>query len=434
MILGILKNKVAKNATWIIVSRIIQAVFGLVLNMFIARYLGPSNYGIINYAVSVIAFVVPLMNLGFSNVLVQELTENPEREGKIIGTSIFLSLLSSLACTVGVVTYTFLVDANETITNIVVSLYCLTLFAQAFELIQYWFQAKLLSKYTAIISLVSYILVSIYKVCLLLTKASVVLFGVTSSIDYFLISGGLLFTYFKLGGSKLLFSKEDGKRIFNKSKHYIFSSLMVTIFAQTDKVMLKLMIGEASVGYYSAAVTCAGLSAFVFVAIIDSFRPIIFQRKKEKNEIGYEQNIKRLYSVVIFLALIQSIIMTIFSRLIIKILYGGEFQPSVLALQIIVWYTTFSYIGSVRNIWILGENKQKYLWIVNLGGALSNILLNLVFINLWGIYGAAVASLITQIFTNIVMSVIIWPLHHNNFLILQSLNPKILIDMMKRNH
>ena len=128
MILGILKNKVAKNATWIIVSRIIQAVFGLVLNMFIARYLGPSNYGIINYAVSVIAFVVPLMNLGFSNVLVQELTENPEREGKIIGTSIFLSLLSSLACTVGVVTYTFLVDANETITNIVVSLYCCSCF------------------------------------------------------------------------------------------------------------------------------------------------------------------------------------------------------------------------------------------------------------------------------------------------------------------
>ena len=430
--LSIFKNRVAKNASWIIITRIIQAILAIVINMLTARFLGPSNYGLINYAASIVAFVVPIMSLGFSNVLVQEYVNYPEEEGKIMGTSILLSFFSSLACIGGIVTYTFLVDVGETITNFVVILYSIILIFQAFELIQYWFQAKLLSKYMAIVSLVAYIIVAGYKVVLLLLKASVYLFALSNSIDYLLIAFLLFIVYKKLGGQHISFSTEVGKRMFNKSKHYIVSSLMVTIFAQTDKIMLKLMIDETAVGYYSAAVACAGMTSFIFSALIDSFRPVIFECKKADDLLGYEKNIERLYCIIIYLALLQSIAMTILSKFIITILYGKEFEQSILALQIIVWYSTFSYIGSVRNVWILGENKQKYLWLLNMGGALANIGLNFAFIPIWGIYGAALASLITQFFANIIMNYVVWPLRHNNLLILKGLNPKLIFDLFKK--
>ena len=429
---GIFKNKIAKNASWIIITKIIQSILGLIISMLTARFLGPSNYGLINYAESIVAFVVPVMNLGFANVLVQELTNNPEEEGKIIGTSILLSIVSSFFCISGVITYTIIIDAGETITNIVVGLYSVMLIMQALDLIQYWYQAKLLSKYTAIISLVAYIVVSGYKIILLVFKADVALFAISNSIDYFLISAALIFTYKKLGGQRISFSSDVGKRMFKKSKHYIFSSLMVTIFAQTDKIMIKLMIDETAVGYYSAAVRCAGITSFVFAAIIDSFRPVIFEHKKNLDEIGYEKNVERLYCIIIYLALAQSVVMTVFSKYIILLLYGDQYTNSIQALQIIVWYTTFSYMGSVRNVWILGENKQKYLWIINLGGASANILLNVLFIKACGIYGAAFASLITQFFTNVVMSIIVWPLRHNNHLIINGLNPKLIFDFLKK--
>ena len=70
-------NKIAKNATWIIVCRIVQAVFGLIINMLTARYLGPSNFGLITYAASLVAFVLPILQLGFNNILVQELVQHP---------------------------------------------------------------------------------------------------------------------------------------------------------------------------------------------------------------------------------------------------------------------------------------------------------------------------------------------------------------------
>ena len=429
---SLLKNKIASNALWIIIGKISQSILALVITMLTARYLGPSNYGLIAYAASIVTFVVPIMNLGMSNILVQELTNYPEEEGKIIGSSILMSFISSLACIAGITVYTFFVDANEPTTNIVVILYSVLLIFQAFELTQYWFQAKLLSKYMAISSLVAYALISAYKILLLVGGADVYFFAISNAMEYCLVAVFLLIVYKKLGGQRLSFSKATAKRMFNSSKHYIVSGLMVTIFAQTDRIMLKLMMNEAAVGYYSAAVACTGWTAFVFAAIIDSMRPSIFADKKVGNTEGYERGIARTYCIIIYLALFQSIAMTIFARLIISLLYGESYYPSVSALQIVVWYTTFSYMGSVRNVWILGESKQKYLWILNLGGAVVNIGLNALLIPIWGINGAAFASLITQFFTNIIMNVIVWPLKYNNRLILKGLNPMLIISLFKK--
>ena len=429
---SLLKNKIASNALWIIIGKISQSILALVITMLTARFLGPSNYGLIAYAASIVTFVVPIMNLGMSNILVQELTNYPEEEGKIIGSSILMSLISSLACIAGITVYTFFVDANEPTTNIVVILYSVLLIFQAFELTQYWFQAKLLSKYMAISSLVAYALISAYKILLLVGGADVYFFAISNAMEYCLVAVFLLIVYKKLGGQRLSFSKATAKRMFNSSKHYIVSGLMVTIFAQTDRIMLKLMMNEAAVGYYSAAVACTGWTAFVFAAIIDSMRPSIFADKKVGNTEGYERGIARTYCIIIYLALFQSIAMTIFARLIISLLYGESYSPSVSALQIVVWYTTFSYMGSVRNVWILGESKQKYLWILNLGGAVVNIGLNALLIPIWGINGAAFASLITQFFTNIIMNVIVWPLKYNNRLILKGLNPMLIISLFKK--
>ena len=121
------KRKVINNAKWIIVCKVIQAVLQLVIGMLCARYLGPSNYGVINYAASVVAFVVPLMQLGLQSTLVQELIESPEKEGKIMGTSLVLDLVSSFLCVSLVTAFVSTVNRGETETIIVSVLYSLSL-------------------------------------------------------------------------------------------------------------------------------------------------------------------------------------------------------------------------------------------------------------------------------------------------------------------
>lgn len=424
------KNRALKNASWIIVCRVIQSLISLVIGMISARYLGPSNYGVITYVSSVVAFALPIMQLGLNQTLVKEFVQSPEREGKILGTSLVINVLSGIASMIGSVAFVFLVNAGERETILVCILYSLTLLFQATEMTQYWFQYQLMSKYPSIATLCAYVVVSLYKIFLLVTQKSIVWFALSNVLDYFLISVILMVIYFKVGNQRLSFDWRLGREMLSRSKYYIIPSLMVMIFHHTDRIMIKLMMGEAETGFYSAAITCIGISGFVFSAVIDSMRPVILE-EKEKDQARYENRVAQLYAIITFISLAQSIGMTVLAKPLVNLLYGAEYAPTAGILCVAVWYVTFSYYGSVRNVWILAEGKQKYLFGINIIGAVANVLSNLLLIPRWGGVGAAVASLITQFFTNVIIGFVFKPIRENNRLMLKGLDPRVLLGTLR---
>lgn len=428
--MNIFKNKVIKNASWIIVCRIVQSIIALIIGMVTARYLGPANFGLLNYASSVVAFVVPLAQLGLRNILVEEIVSNPECEGKTIGTALVMSITSSLFCIVGCISFVSISNAGERDTLIVCALYSVSLIFQMTEMIQYWYQAKLISQYTSVVSLIVYTIVSVYKIFLLITQKNIYWFALAYTFDFFFISLILLVLYRKLGTQRISFSFPLCKHLWSRSKYYIVSGMMVTVFAQTDKIMIKLMLGNAENGYYSTAVACAGMTGFVFVAIIDSLRPVIFESKKSDSN-KFENNVSLLYSIIIYMGVVQSLALSFLARPIVHILYGNEYIAAVPLLRIITWHSVFAYIGSVRNIWMLAEEKQKYLWIINLSGALLNVMGNFILIPIIGAAGAAIASVVTQFFANFVLCFLIKPIRPTFGLICRTLNPKFLINVVK---
>lgn len=427
--MSISNQKVFKNAVWIVACKIAQSLISLVIGTISARYLGPSNYGLISYATSLIAFVTPLAQLGLRNIFVDQIMSHPEREGKTVGTTLVMSMTSSLFCIVGCLAFVLLVNAGERDTLIVCALYSITLLFQMSDMIEYWYQAKLLSKYTSLVALASYVVAALYRVFLLITQKSIYWFALTNALDYMLITVALLILYWKLGGQRLSFSFDLAKELFSVSKYYIVSSMMIMIFSQTDKIMIKMMVGNAENGYYSTAATCAALSGFVFTAIIDSMRPLILDSRKRSEEL-FNKNMSRLYSVIIYLGLAQSLVLTLLAKPIILFLYGAEYEASISILQIITWYSAFSYMGTVRNIWILAEEKQKHLWKINLSGAVLNLIGNFLLIPIWGASGAAVASVATQFFTNFVLCLIMKPIRPTANLILKALNPKLIVELI----
>lgn len=423
-------GQVFNNAKWIIVCKFAQAILQLVVGMLCARYLGPSNYGLVNYAASIVSFVMPIMKLGFDSTLVYELTQSPEKEGETVGTSLVLNLLSSLACMAGVFAFASAFNQNDDVTIIVCVIYSLSLFFAAIEMIQYWFQYKLMSKYPSLIMLAAYVVVSAYKIFLLVTAKSVYWFAATNSVDFGLIGVSLLLLYKKKSSHALSFSFEKAKSMLSKSKHYLFSSLMTVVIHNTDHIMLTTMVGKEENGYYTAAITCATVAQFVYTAIIDSFRPLILSCKKKDAE-SYKKNVSRLYCIITCLTAAQSLLFTLFAKLIVTILYGEQYLVSANILRLLVWYLVFSVMGTVRNVWILAEQKQKYLWIINLSGALLNIVLNSFLIPVWGACGAAFASLLTQFFINFILGFILKPIRENNRLLLIGLTPKFIIKESK---
>lgn len=423
-------GKVFNNAKWIIICKIIQSVLQLVIGMLCARYLGPSNYGLINYAASIAAFAMPVMRLGFNATLVHELVESPEKEGEIMGTSLAMNMMSSVLCMGFVAVFVLFANAGEQETILVCVLYSLSLFFAAIEMMQYWFQYKLQSKYSSVVMLAAYVVVSLYRIYLLVTSKNIYWFAVTHSIEYGIIGITLVFFYMRKYKGKFSFSVTAAKSMFSRSKHYILASLMVVVFQNTDHIMLTTMIGEEENGFYTAAITSASVIQFVYTAIIDSFRPVILSTKKE-NGPDFKKLISMLYCIIIYMSVAQSIVFSFASDLIISVLYGENYMASVPVLRILIWFIVFSYIGTVRNVWILAEQKQKYLWIINLSGAVFNIILNAVMIPHWGACGAAFASFLTQLFTNFILGFIIKPMRENNILLLKGINPAFAIKESK---
>lgn len=426
---SLIKNKVFGNAFWIIGCKLVQVVLNLVITMLTARFFGASTFGLINYASSIVAFFSPIMELGFTGILVQELVDHPDEEGRIMGTSMLLSVISSVFCIGGVVGFASVANAGEPLTVVVCALYGVSLTFRALELVRFWFQAKYLARDFAIVSLIVYVLVSAYKIVLLILGLDVRFFALAFALDYALIDVLLLVLYKKRGGARMRFSGRVARRLLSSGKYYIVSILMVVIFGETDKIMLKLMVGDAECGFYSAAATCAAMTGFVFHAIADSFRPYIFE-SLHKSEAFFELNVKRLYSIIIYSCLLESVVLALLSRPAILFLYGEGYLAAVPILRVAVWYITFSFLGVVRNIWLLAVGKQRYQWFINLCGALANILLNFVLIPILGGIGAAIASLVTQFFTNVIVGFLLPAIRRNNRLMLSSLHPKYLKGLL----
>ena len=427
---SLLNNKIVKNAAWIIGCKLLKALLTLIVTSLSARYLGVTNFGLINSAAGIIAFASPIMKLGLDSIVVYELINKPTKEGEILGTVIVLSLLSGITCIGGVIAFTSVANNGEQETIIVCGLYSILLLFQAIEMIQYWYQAKLMAKYSSIAMLLAYIAITIFQTVLIVNQASVFWFAISHSIEFLIISAILLVIYWKKNGQELKFSVNTAIDLLKISRFYIVSSLMVTIFNNTDRIMLKLMVGNDETGIYSAAHTCASMTSFVFVAIIDSIRPSIFNYKNKNKEM-FEKSLIGLYSVIIYFSLLQCLVLSAFSPLIVGLMFGNDYLEAANVLRFSVWFTTFSYLGTVRNIWILAEGHQQYLWKINTTGALMNVLLNFVMIPVWGATGAAVASVISQFFTNVVVGYIIRPIRPNNALMLRSLNPKYLFSYVK---
>ena len=398
----ILNNKEFNNASWLIGGRIIQMILSLVVGVLTARYLGPSNFGVINYATAYITFFTSFCNLGINSIIIKDFVENPEKQGETIGTTLILRLLSSILSTILITFIVYMLDNDEPLTILVTFLCSISLVFKIFDTINYWFQSRYQSKITSLSTICAYIIVSIYKIILLMTGKDVRWFAFASSFEFICIAVFLWIAYKKNHGPKLSFSINKGKYLLHNSYHYILSGMMVAIYGQTDKFMLKHMLNQSEVGFYSIATTVCNMWVFVLVAIIDSMYPTIMKLHKENNN-SYERKNIQLYSIVFYLSISVSIFFMLFGDIFINILYGAEYINSVLPLKIVTWYTAFSYLGVARNAWVVCEDKQKYLKYMYIGSAFMNIILNLLLIPHFGACGAALASLITEILSSLIV-------------------------------
>ncbi len=423
---NMLSSKVTRNASWIIAGRIYHMLLAFFVGLVTARYLGPGNFGLINYAATYTSFFASLCTLGINAVIVKNFVDHPEEEGETIGSAIVLRTLSSVLSVLMMLGITLVADKGERTTHAVVLLCGVGVVFQVMDTLDYWFQSRLASKYSTFATVISYTVVSGYKVWLLVTGKSVAWFAVSTSIDYMIVAIVLLAMYRKQNGPRFSCSVRKAKELFGSSYHFILAGLMISIYGSTDKFMLKQMMNESEVGFYSTAVSLCNTWVFLLTAVIDSLHPVILQAFENKQL--FERKNKQLYAIVFYTSAGISLFLSLLASPIVDMLYGEAYAPAAAPLRIITWYTAFSYLGVARNAWIVSYGRQNYLVYLYGGAAVTNVLLNAIMIPRWGASGAALASLFTQISTILLFPAFIKGLRPNVKLMMDAI---LLKDVFK---
>lgn len=394
-------NRFIGNTNWLIFQNIYSMGLSLVVGALSARYLGPSNYGLIGYGTSLVNLFTAISQLGLDSILMNEIISHPEKKGEIIGTSLCMRIASSIVSFLCVLVLVAVIEPGNYILWIITALQAFAIVCKVYELLNEWFLSELKSKYYVIANICGQTAVAAWKILLLMLGASVLWFGASTTVQALVCGMIIAVIFWKSKNFNLSFSMLTAKKLFDKSKHYVLAGLAIALYTQMDKVMLGKMMGEREVGFYTAAMTIAMLWEFIPTAIINSSRTVILEAKIRDEE-EYQKKLKLLLFAISVMGIAVGIVVQIFGKLAVLILYGREYLPAVTALKLLIWSTTFAMIGVARNIWSVAEDKNRYSKNYTICGGIFNLGFNAATIPVWGMTGAVLGTLLAQIVVSLI--------------------------------
>lgn len=403
------KKKVFANLFWAMTGKIVNMAGVLLVGILVARYLGPSQYGLMNYVISYVSLFTIISNFGLDNIEIRELSRTPERKEYILGTCFRIRMFFSTFALILVILSLILFKAN-TFTSCMILLYSVTLYTGNFNIIRNYFTSIVKNEYVVKSEIARTIIGACIKVVLLWIKAPLEYFITATVFDAVLVASGYCFSFKKTVGkiSEWKYDKTIVPYYIKESFPLVLSGAAVIIYQRIDQVMIGNMIDNASVGYFATAGKFLDLVLFLPMVLTQTVTPLLV-KAKERNKEEYERKKQQFVNIVVWIAIILSALVSFFAYWLIHFTYGDKYLPAVPVLQIMAFKTVGMALSSSSGQIIIMERIQKWAFIRNLIGCLICIVLNILLIPRFGMIGSAWVTIITVAFTGCLANVFIPP-------------------------
>lgn len=389
-------HAIIHNSGWLLVDKIIRMVLGLLVGVWMARYLGPAQYGELSYVLTYIAFFQVVANLGMDGIVVREISQDCERAGQILGSTFLLRLLVGSLCWLLAVGFMAGINGFQDPSVWLTALTGLTLVFQAADTIDLWFQSQSQNRHTVVAKLLAYLLSTGIKVMLILNQAKLPAFAAVISLEALVAATGLVIAYRRFPTTqRWKQTVQISKQLLTESWPFIFSGISIVIYMRIDQVMIKKILGDNSLGIYTAVLTIAQAPNFMPVILSTALMPSIsrlYQKDKEK----YKTTLIKTFRVFFYSALLMSVLIGAISQSLINVLYGKEFYQAGSILKIYIFSSCFTWIGVAHSLWLINEKKSKVRLVGTLISAIICAFLNILLLPIFGITAAAWIAITTQ--------------------------------------
>jgi len=415
------------NTSWLFAEKVLRMVVGLFVGVWVARYLGPEQFGLLSYAQSFVALFTAFATLGLDGIVVRELVKDESRREELLGTAFWLKVIGSVAVLL-ILAVAVNFTSNDKYTNMLVFIIASATIFQSFNVIDMYFQAKVLGKYIAFANSLALFLGSSVKVALILNHAPLEAFALAVVFDGFILAIGYVYFYglslrakrsnlhsdiqnAKFSIIPLKFKRQTAVSLLKDSWPLILSGIVIMIYMRIDQVMIKEMLGAEAVGQYAAAVRISEAWYFIPVVISSSLFPAIINAKKVSEELYYKR-LQRLYDLMVWLSIGVALPMTFLSDWVVNLLYGSAYKEAGSVLMIHIWAGVFVSLGVAFGKFLMVENHTRKYFNRTALGAFINVILNFILIPRCGINGAVIATLLGQFVANYVYDIFDKDLHH----------------------
>ncbi|ENT6808901.1 flippase [Vibrio vulnificus] len=392
-----------KNTSWLIAEQFLRIIAGLLVGIWVARYLGPQQFGLFSYALAFTAIFAGIAKVGLDGIIVRELINHPDKRDAYLGTAFWLKVMGSIIVMLLMATVIPFTN-NDTTTNLYIFFIACGLVFQSFEVVEFYFQSQVLAKLISICKIIQLSLSSLIKIYLVMTEAELIWFVLVTTFDALSLAI-CYFSAYRLQKNNIFYTCFDfsiARCLIKDSWPLVFSSIVVMLYMRIDQIMIKQMLDEHEVGIYSAAVKLSEAWYFLPTIITSSLFPAILNAKKN-NELLYYSRLQNLYTFMVLIALSVALPTTFLADGIINYLYGSSYQGAGEVLIIHIWSGIFVGLGVARGGWIISENLQLYSMFYLTLGMVVNVAGNLLLIPYYGISGAAFSTLISQAFVAIIL-------------------------------
>jgi len=365
-------KKYFSNTSWLFAEKVFRMLIVLLVTIWLARYLGPEQFGIFNYALSFVALFGVLSTLGLDKLINKELLNHPSQVNEILGTSFLLRLVGAVFL-IAISSFTITqVRPNDSLMLLLVFIFSLTFLFKSLEIIKYWFESNVEAKYSAIAEAIAITFSVGIKVVLILSDAPLKAFAWAVFAESVFLALGLLAWPLILAGT------------------------LYTIYTRIDQIMLGDMIGDESVGIYAAAVKISEGWMFIPVVIATSFFPAMLNARKNDYTL-YLKRTQHLLNLMALMGIMAGIGITLLASPFVSLAFGSGYAESSTVLIIHIWGGIFTAMSAIAYRYFIAEGLQKSSFYRGLSGLIVNIVLNYFLIPIYGAIGAAVATVISQI-------------------------------------
>jgi PST family polysaccharide transporter len=407
-------HKVLANTSWLFVERIFTMAVSFLVGAWMVRYLGPERFGLLSYAGSYVSLFGVFASLGLNEIVVRNLVRAKEATDDILGTALALRLVA------GVVTATIVLITgwqleDDLLTRSLIAILSVTLIFQSFDIITYWFDSQLLSKYVVWARSATLLVGAVLRVGVILTGMPLVAFVWVLLAESVLVAIGLALLFRHQGQSFARWRFQFGiaRKLVGDSWPLILSGFAVSIYMKIDQVMLKTMAGASEAGIYAAAVKLSELWYFIPVAIAASFFPSIIRSRESQSEQVYGKRMQAFYDIMATLSYLIILPTFLLAGPLVRMLYGAGYEEASVILQIHIWAFLFVSVGVARGKWLVTENMAGFSMLATILGAIVNVALNYWLIPGYGGVGAAWATLIAyaiSAYFSSLLSTRLWPI------------------------